>query len=243
MLRGFVLLLLVANLAFYSWSQGWLTWAVGIDPQGDREPQRLERQVAPEALKLVAPERAPATSAPARDTARAAEPSPSSPTVVAGEACLEFGPFTSKADVDRAEGVFRMRLPRQSWDLKPREVPGHWLVYLGPFQTRELMQRRAEDLRRVGILQFEEVQGIPQLEFGLALGHYSKLDAAESDLHRFTREKVRGVRLVQLNPPSVNYSLHVPRADAALQGELASLARDPAFNQQKLSSCTPAAAR
>jgi len=238
MLRGLVLLLLVANLAFYSWSQGWLTWAVGVDPQGDREPQRLDRQVAPEALKLIAPERPPASSAPARDGVQPAEAASSS-AIVAGEVCLEFGPFTSKSDVDRAEGVFRMRLPRQSWDLKPREVPGHWLVYLGPFQTRELMQRRAEDLRRVGILQFEEVQGIPQLEFGLALGHYSKLDAAESDLHRFTREKVRGVRLVQLNPPSVNYSLHVPRADAALQTELASLARDPAFNPQKLSPCAP----
>lgn len=238
MLRGLVLLLLVANLAFYSWSQGWLTWVVGIDPQADREPQRLERQVSPEALKLVAPERPPASSAPAREGVPPTQGvAVSTPIVVADEMCLEFGPFTSKVDVDRAEGVFRMRLPRQSWDLKPREVPGHWLVYLGPFQTRELMQRKAEDLRRIGILQFEEVQGIPQLEFGLTLGHYSKLDAAESDLHRFTRERVRGVRLVQLNPPSVNYSLHVPRADAALQTELASLAQDSAFSAQKLSPC------
>jgi hypothetical protein len=241
MLRGLVLLLLVANLAFYSWSQGWLTGVVGLDPQGDREPQRMKLQVAPEALKLVAPERSPASSAPARDGARVAEVA-SAPAAGAGvgEVCLEFGPFTSKVDVDRAEGVFRLRLPSQSWDLKPREVPGHWLVYLGPFQTRELMQRRAEDLRRIGILQFEEVQGIPQLEFGLALGHHSKLDAAESELHRLTRERVRGVRLVQLNPPGVNYVLHVPRADAALQAEMASLARDPAFNQQKLGACAVA---
>ena len=233
MLRGLVLLLLVANLAFYSWSQGWLTWAVGVDPRGDREPQRLERQVAPEALQLIAPEHAPASSSPARDATRPAEVA----SAAEGEVCLEFGPFTSKIEVDRAEGVFQTRLPKQSWDLKPREVPGHWLVYLGPFQSRELMQRRAEDLRRIGILQFEEVQGIPQLEFGLALGHYNKLDAAEGELHRLTRERVRGVRIVQLNPPGVSYSLHVARADAALQAELAGLARDPAFSQQKLERC------
>ncbi|NBY04434.1 MAG: hypothetical protein EBQ82_03290 [Betaproteobacteria bacterium] len=46
-----VLLLLVANIAFGAWSNGWLSpW--GWAPATESEPQRLGQQVAPEKLQL-----------------------------------------------------------------------------------------------------------------------------------------------------------------------------------------------
>ena len=35
MLRGLVLLLLVANLGFFAWTQGWLDGVVGMRPGGE----------------------------------------------------------------------------------------------------------------------------------------------------------------------------------------------------------------
>jgi hypothetical protein len=55
MLRLLVALLLAANGLFYAWSQGWLDTLTGTRAQGEREPQRLQKQVNPEAVKVLPP--------------------------------------------------------------------------------------------------------------------------------------------------------------------------------------------
>src|SRR5206468_6335808 len=56
MLRWLVALLLLANVAFYVWSQGWLDDVVGVRARGDREPERLTRQFHPEVIKILTPQ-------------------------------------------------------------------------------------------------------------------------------------------------------------------------------------------
>ena len=49
MLRFFVLVLLLANAAYYAWSQGLLLeW--GLAPVSQSEPQRLAEQIRPEEI-------------------------------------------------------------------------------------------------------------------------------------------------------------------------------------------------
>ena len=48
MLRSLVLILLLLNLAFFSWTQGWLTTVVGVHPSQQHEPQRLNLQRHPD---------------------------------------------------------------------------------------------------------------------------------------------------------------------------------------------------
>jgi hypothetical protein len=48
MLRVLVLVLVLLNVALFLWLRGAPTWA-----QGDREPQRLQRQVAPDAIQVL----------------------------------------------------------------------------------------------------------------------------------------------------------------------------------------------
>ncbi|TFY97917.1 hypothetical protein [Ramlibacter rhizophilus] len=51
MLRPLVLLLILANAAWFAWAQGLLRpWGLGPVPQA--EPQRLERQLRPELLRV-----------------------------------------------------------------------------------------------------------------------------------------------------------------------------------------------
>ena len=60
MLRVLVLLLVLANTAYFSWSQGLLA-GLGLQPAGQSEPQRLEQQIRPELLRIVpTPENQPA---------------------------------------------------------------------------------------------------------------------------------------------------------------------------------------
>ena len=50
--RAIVLLLLWANLAFWAWSNGWLS-SVGWGPSTEAEPERLSQQVTPYKLQLL----------------------------------------------------------------------------------------------------------------------------------------------------------------------------------------------
>ena len=53
MLRTLVVALLLANVAFFAWTQGWLDAMVGATAHAEREPQRLGQQVRPEAVRLL----------------------------------------------------------------------------------------------------------------------------------------------------------------------------------------------
>jgi hypothetical protein len=59
-MRAWVLVLLVANLAFFVWTQGWVSPWLPAPWQGQREPQRVVDQVNPE---RVAVRRTPADAA------------------------------------------------------------------------------------------------------------------------------------------------------------------------------------
>ncbi len=72
MLRGLLLVLLLANLALFVWSQGGFGTASGAAAGGEHEPERLARQVHPEAVQLLTPPAAasaPASQAPAASAA------------------------------------------------------------------------------------------------------------------------------------------------------------------------------
>lgn len=52
MARTFVWLLLLLNVLYWSWAQGWLL-PYGFGPLSQREPQRLAQQILPQAITLV----------------------------------------------------------------------------------------------------------------------------------------------------------------------------------------------
>lgn len=54
MLRLLVLVLVMANVAYFAWSRGHLSGLVSVAPD-QREPQRLAQQVRPEVVRLLPP--------------------------------------------------------------------------------------------------------------------------------------------------------------------------------------------
>ena len=80
MLRLLLILLFAANLAYAAWGQGWLV-AVGWGPSPTNEPWRLEKQMRPEAVQLIA---VAANPPPAADAA-AARPMPKTEAAAAEE--------------------------------------------------------------------------------------------------------------------------------------------------------------
>lgn len=57
MLRALALALLLANAGYFAWTQGLLA-GYGWAPAAQSEPQRLTRQIRPEAMQLLTPDEA-----------------------------------------------------------------------------------------------------------------------------------------------------------------------------------------
>jgi hypothetical protein len=215
--RALVVALLVANVAFWAWTQGWLDGLVGVSPLGDREPARVERQVDPQRVRVVtAAAVAPAAPAPA----------PAPAPADAATACLEAGPFSPLEAIAAEAALVRAALPPGSWRDVRVDRPGTWVIYVGRFASREQMTQREDELRRLRIA-FEPVR-VADLEPGLVLGSYDARAGADEALQQFIQRGVPGARVVATAPPSTTHLLRVERADAALQAQLAAL-RAPAL--------------
>jgi hypothetical protein len=221
MLRWVVALLLLANLGFFAWTRGWLDPAFGASSLGDREPERLSHQVRPELVKLL----------PAR---RAAASSP------LAAACLEAGPYADGAELHAAEEALRSAgVPAGQWKAAGADRPGVWLVYMGRFAERELLQRKQAELQRLRV-PFEEVHAPAELNPGLSLGRFEDAAAAEAALAQVAQRGVRTARVVALTPPQRLHLLRVEGAAPDLQTRLQAL-KAPALGEGFRACAAPAA--
>ena len=204
MLRALIVALILANAAFFAWTQGWLDNAVGVRATGDREPERLLRQVRPETIRILPPNGSADASAPG--------------------ACLEAGPFAA-AEVAAVEGALRSALPNApgaSWSSVKTEQAGAWIVYMGPYPARDVLNRKQEELGRRN-LPFEEVHSPAALEPGLSLGRFDERARADKALEQFTQQGIRSAKVVEITAPVSTYRLRVEQADAALANRLGAL--------------------
>lgn len=234
MLRFLVLVLLLANAGYYAWSQGLLReW--GLAPAQQAEPQRLEQQIQPEALRVGRGKNAPATAAlPASEPAPAPAPVAASEPVAAASApgeCLQAGVF----DEEQAEAVRRAAaaLPQDSWSLQRTTIAGRWMVYMGRFADADALARKRAELRELGV-SYDRPNN-PALEPGLALGRFSTEEAAQRGLGNLTAKGVRTARVVQERPDAPGYLLRLPAVNDALRAQLDTLR--PALGNKTLRPC------
>ena len=96
MLRALLALLIVANLLYFAFASGWLD-GVGLSALGDREPDRLAKQVRPQTIRLL----------PVGGAA-------SAPPIDAGVPCYETPTFTA-GDASAVEAALAANLPAGAW--------------------------------------------------------------------------------------------------------------------------------
>ena len=224
MLRWLVLALLLANAGFYAWRQGWLEplhGVIGARPDGEREPHRLALQVNPENIRPVladaprgaeSPAAAPARLSGAAASALAATGEPPAAPGVSSE-CLEAGPFSAN-ELVAARASLVAALPGTVH--RVRELPPPWWVLMGPFADAELLQKKRDELRRLGLVP-EQVAGASGSPL-LVLSRHATQALAEAELAALG---VRSARAAAGGP--LQHALRVPEADAAAQASLAAL--------------------
>lgn len=168
---------------------------------------------------------AAASTPPAEASAAALTPPTAAPvptTAPVPTVCLEAGPFNA-AEWRTAQVALRRVLDDSSWTLTSREKAGTWMVYVGPYKSREIMARRADQLRQLEIA-FEEARDLPDEYIpGFVFGRYGVEADARALQTRLSSQKIRYVRVVPLVRPAVSHTVRIPKADPAMRARLAAL--------------------
>jgi len=210
MLRTLALVLLLANALLAAALSGLFDSGTG-----EREPERLQRQHQPGLVRILGPQAASAALDAASQAAAAA-------SSASAAVCLEAGPF-SAADAATAERSLRdAGLPAGSWQAQHQEDAGAFMVYMGRYADRELLQRKMAELKRMK-LEGEDLRNAPELQPGISLGRFDNQPAAQAALAAMTQRGVRTARVITLRQAQSQTMLRVAAADAALRARLAGL--------------------
>jgi len=219
MLRALVLLFLLVNAGLWWWLQD--------NPQAlqsDREPQRLNHQVRPDAVQVL-PD-LPAASAP-RGAASAASasavaasgpevalgPAPSGPVVATALACSETPPLNDAEFAALKTALGKTGLAEAAIGERRQAKGGAWIVYLGRFADAGALQEKSAELRKLEV-KFDRVNAPAGLAPGLSLGQFGSQAEAGGKLDELARHGVRGARVAVLDAPIVLRHLQVRAGDA-----------------------------
>jgi len=233
MLRALVLLFLMLNAALYYWLQS--------DPQAlqsDREPQRLNRQVSPDAVQVL-PDLPASAARGAASAASAASPTASGADLAAATAIAASTPVatasaatlahkTTDTDVDCSEtpplddaqfkslkaALAKAGVPSDAIAERRQPTGGTWIVYLGRFADSQTWQQKADELKKLDV-KFDRVNTPTTLAPGLSLGQFASPADAGRKLDELTKQGVHGARVVVLTAPVIQRHLQVRATDPA----------------------------
>jgi hypothetical protein len=178
------LLLVLVNLLLFAWQQG----TFGRFAERGREPERVARQIEPERIRVLTEKDVKALRERAQaPTSRAA------PDLNGAQACVEFGDF-APGEVARAEKALAA-LAGARVAAHAVEGPGWFMVYLPSHKTAAEAERRAEELRGLGVRDLQVMSESAPLKFGIGLGSFRDAGAAKSHVAALEKLGVKGVRM------------------------------------------------
>jgi hypothetical protein len=166
-------LLLLANLSFFAYTQ--------LDRVNQGESARLAQQIQPDKLRVLSPQQVAALG----------------PTKMAAlnDVCLEWGPF---ADADKPRALSALEpldLNRLLTQKRVDTVTNFW-VYLPPFPSRAAADKRAGELRALGVDDLYVMDSGPQ-RLAISLGLFHTEDAAKA---RLAAVEAKGVTSAKVGP-------------------------------------------
>jgi SPOR domain len=180
------LLLLLANLGFFAW----IYFDAG---RASDEPQLMDQQLNPQAIRLL---RADQVAALAAERAKQAPERAKSPPKMALAACLELGAF-GLGDVARVQQALEpLGLGSRLSQRRVEEVASYW-VFMPPQRNRQAASQKAAELRKLGVEDFFIVQEDPNFRFAISLGVFKTEEAARA---RLAELRTKGVRTARVGP-------------------------------------------
>jgi hypothetical protein len=194
-MRVLMLFLVLLNVGFFAWSKFIAPVESGADPQP------LTRQLEPDRLRIVptaptasnVPDVAPGTSTPATAVATPAPAPPAPrPTRIA---CLEWGSFTLADAPAAARVVGSLGLTDRLTQRRTEETAGWWVFIPPQRDQRQGAQRKARELRALGVKDYFIVQEEGPNRWAISLGVFRTEARARARLEALEQKKVRSAEV------------------------------------------------
>ena len=202
-MRLLVLIVLLANVAFYVWVQY-------VPESSSAEAQLMAQQINPEAIRLLS----------ASQLAVARKPEP--PKLVS---CVEWSGF-SQDDAARAQQAVLMLSPgAKVSERKLEEITGWW-VFMPPQANRQGAAQKVEELKRLGVDEYFIVQEDPKFRFAISLGIFRSEEGAQKKLEQLQGRGVRTARVAPRTTPVNRLSLQLRELQEAAQPGVIELLKD-----------------
>ena len=230
-MRLLFLLLVLINVGFFAWVR------YLAEPTWTSDPAPLARQVDPGKLRIVSGAELArgATPKPRAAPAPAPVPAPDKVTVPpAILACIQWGSFTL-ADAARAEKVLEPLELGARLSRRQVEESADWWVFMPPQGSRLGAQRKAQELRDLGISEFFILQEPGPYRWALSLGVFGTGEAARDHLAALRGRGVRTARVGRRELKVTKIWLQIERLDAVLNARLREIAL--AFPGSELRDC------
>lgn len=203
--------LLCINGVLLAYSQG----VLGNFNGNEREPARMKNQISTDKLVLVSAARATATAAPELPPDRPAE----------AAACLEVGNF-AVAEARRFEARLKPlalgeRQTRQSSEAT--DATSH-IVYIPPQGSKEAAERKAGELKNLGVTNYFIMSDNSAMKWGISLGVFKSEAAAEALLASLGKQGVHSARLVARGGQAAKVTFQFRAIDAATKAKIDDIA-------------------
>ncbi len=225
MLRFFFWILLLTNALLLAYNFGYLgNWSFEL-----HEPQRMKMEQDADRLQLLSAKAAIALNeAPAKKDDELI-------------ACLEVGNFSQTELPGFEEKLKQLSLGERQAKSTVSEVATN-MVYIPSLGSKDNADKKAAELRRIGINDFFIVQDQTDMRWGISLGVFKTEEAAKSHLANLNS---KGVRTARIGPRTVSankfvYQLHGLTPDEKKSFDLIKAA----FPAQEIRDCqSPANSR
>lgn len=206
------------NSLLLAFNFGWLgNWTLE-----SHEPERLKMQHHVEQLLQIS---ASAALAPV-------EPEPAStPEVIA---CLEVGNFAQTDSVLIENKLKQLALGERLSRINVVDVATH-MVYIPSLGSKEGADKKAAELRRLGINDFFIVQDQSNLRWGISLGVFKTEEAAKLHLNNLSNKGVRSARIGPRQVSTSKFSYQLRALSAEEKSKFDVIKRD--FPSQETHNC------
>ena len=232
MLKLIFALLVAANVALFAYGKGYLGQFSG----NEREPARLQKQLNTDKLQLISASKAESAAA------AVAPPPPVPRDEPAAVACLEAGNF-ALADARK----FEERLaPLELGDRQQRRnLPGQeassYIVHIPPQASRAAAEKKADELRALGITNFFVLNDSSPLRWGISLGVFRTEAAAQAQLAALAKQGVQSARVAPRYSGSKQVIYQFRDISEETRSRISKIVAK--FPEQETRSCSPASAR
>lgn len=201
-MRALVFLLILANLLFFAWTQGFLGNAANPDAL------RLQQQLLADRVRVVARDEPPETAKPVKADKQG------KPERADAEACLLFADLPV-AELARVEGLASEKFPAFRPERAMTPASNYW-VYIPPQPSKQDAERKAAELKKFKVPEFFIVQDAGEMRFSISLGIFSSREAAEERLEELRNKGVRSAKVGErdIKPTHGALALYGPEAQS-----------------------------